>query len=312
MQTQAIYSLRDVFKVRFCGGPLPRGLAWQLEPFRSLSGADEKQTIEIVLGKPPRDKPAAFQHGFYKGIPWQLSKNENRIFFHAPCFISFLLIRMILTPLFKKHTAERGGFTFPGSSFHLNDEVFVLYGPPGCGKTRILLEALERGAVWIGDNELYVTGGRIAPIYDELELRYHTVRKLNLWKRLSLRTRLRLIFFAVIQTLTVGRLSFNVLLRPADVFVGQADLPVSHRITMIHLEGHEPPGRMTPDAFAAGLDAHEKHYRERFGSYFFDGKDLEASIHNRSVFLEHCELWRAPVESPLESILKIREEGSLQ
>jgi len=160
------FVFQDLLRIRLVGKRpkvfiMPRPL-----PVKSAS--TEYKEVTIHLCSTSHEVSAAngsFAAGFYKGVPWAMrvlwdeNGNAKEVHFHAnPVFVSFLVNRMVILPLLRQKLVEEGGFATLGSVFTWHGRVFFIHGIPGSGKSRTALQALELGAEFVGDNEIFEIG----------------------------------------------------------------------------------------------------------------------------------------------------------
>lgn len=126
--------------------------------------------------------------GNYRRVPWWVTGNADwsQIEFCAPAFRAFLFKRIVWLPLMKRYAAAQGGIALAGSAYLRGDVATVLIGPPGSGKTRALISAVENGAAAIGDSEVAILpGGRVEALTPDLDLRPGTLSGTPSWAELS-------------------------------------------------------------------------------------------------------------------------------
>jgi len=276
----------------------------------------QKPIFELTLCAKRLEIPATGFHvlqGKYKGIPWVIASKissgieSNQVYFHAPLFSTFLVLRQVLIPILKKEISKDGGFSFIGTSFQNGPYRYILFGFPGCGKTRRLLEAIQTGAKFIGDSEIAVTReGEIKGLFKYLEFRYDTVHRTPYWPKLSEQQKLQLFLYRCISVVTQKSVSFNVLVHPKDLGIISGSNQAGSSIVFVHLGGNSKKERASISDIMKGVEDYEKNYRVLFGDTFFNRQDFSITIAVMSQFLPKCSLWKMPVNSSIKDILSLR------
>jgi hypothetical protein len=228
---------------------------------------------------------------------------QSRIYFQVPYFVDFLFPRVVLIPYLKRSLVTKGGLYLLGSCFSYQDTTFVLFGYPGCGKTRLMLDALNVGAHCVGDNGLVVLDGAIQSAYDEIELRYYTVRKSLFWHRLAFGKQLRLVLFHWLSVLSRRTISFNVSLPLADLEIGTRSAPRQQKSIFIWL-GH-PFRKLALSEAVAAVVQYEQRYRDLYGEVFLSDAYLRRLGRNASDFLAGCPSWCLPSECNISDVLQL-------
>ncbi|MFN8005747.1 MAG: hypothetical protein U0V70_01705 [Terriglobia bacterium] len=230
MESKQIYNIHNLFCLELVEHGRSCGLPELLAGLRTerLKEPRVKLTIVNRSHQLPRRSDAVFA-GRYKGIPWRLLCNRDsaghpaEIHFYAPCFRLFLGVRLALIPLVRQLALERGGFGLLGTAFRWRGVTWHLYGRPGTGKTKLLIEALEDGGELVGDFELVASSdGTLHPLIDRVEFRYATVRHTPYWRHLTGPQRRWLQMCRLISFLTGRWTSFNLVMAP-----GQLGCPVA-------------------------------------------------------------------------------------
>lgn len=225
MNSTQVYNIYDLFCLKLRDNGLASGLHRSLAKMRT--DQPDRPCVEVTLHRRNRNMPVsadAHFSGRYKGIPWRVSYNRDKtgcpivVHFQAPCFWMFLAVRFALIPLVRQVMIERGGFGLLGTAFRWRGATWHLYGRPGAGKTRLLLEALSDAAILVGDFELLVfPDGTIRPLFDQVEFRYATVRDTPYWRRLTQAQRWWLRACRLISFVTGRRISFNLATPPEQL-----------------------------------------------------------------------------------------------
>ncbi|MBP9866134.1 MAG: hypothetical protein KBC91_07005 [Candidatus Omnitrophica bacterium] len=258
-----------------CAG-FPRSLHHEIGAFKCLTPSAKTADARVVFCKKKEDLPAAGEtlRGRYKGLPWQIvcpqtDKGAPGYFFYAPFFSVFLFVRTCLIPILKKITIERGGFFLIGSAFSFRETVFILFGKPGSGKTRLLLDMLDAGGKILGDSELMLTADqKVFPAFPYVEARLKTLYGSSCWTSLRLRDKAYLWFCHILSLLSLRRISFNLLLNSADnPWMIPAASPGSFsRCLVLQLrQDLTGVGSLSPEDFWGAVEAYETSYQRSFG-----------------------------------------------
>lgn len=304
--------------LRILGEPLPRALQREIGAWRSASPAAAPQA-DLIFCRSKGEWPvgAKIWQGRYKGMAWQIALSETdgrpRYFFYAPTFGTFLFIRTCLLPVLKKRAIEKGGFLLIGSAFTLADRSIVLFGGPGSGKTRLLLEALDSGARLLADSEIMLApDNRVLPVFPYLEARFRTVAGTSYWKRLSAGEKIYLWACQALSRLSGEKISFNLLLHPVDlVNAARAGTAPEQRLVFIRLQkGARAWERLGTGEFLAALEAYETTYQDTFGRGIYTPEILKNGLSQARRFLLSSELWQAPAAvsaAELFAVLNLRK-----
>jgi HPr kinase/phosphorylase len=115
-------------------------------------------TIQRQSNDSTESHPAALlqQRIQFTNDPPQMAKNIK--FFIAPrdCgnpLFHFRLKLATIAPVMRVHA----------SCAALNDDAVLLVGPPGAGKSDLLLRLIDRGFALIGDDQIIIEGGQVRP-----------------------------------------------------------------------------------------------------------------------------------------------------
>lgn len=203
---------------------LPQALQRELGAFRRVLESNKAADARIVFCRRSNEMPSSKEtlRGRYKGIPWKIvydcpAGGAKSYFFYAPVFSTFLFVRTCLIPILKKTTIEKGGFFLIGSAFASKGTAFIIFGKPGSGKTRLLLDMLEAGGEFLGDSELMLTADKkVLPVFPYVEARLKTLYGTSHWLCLGLKNKVYLWSCHVLSGMSLGRISFNLLLDSAD------------------------------------------------------------------------------------------------
>ena len=219
------YNIHDLLWLKVLSHGPVTGLHRKLASFEAAPAG--QAGLELTIHRHWRNLPTTMSphlSGYYKGIPWRLcydrSENGrlNSVHFFSPCFVTFLVMRLILIPLVREILINHGGVALPGTAFRWQGTTWHVYGRPGVGKTALLLEALNKGGDLIGDFELLVfPGGSIRPFGDQLEFRYATIRPTPHWKQLTAKQQWWLHCCRLISLATARRISFNLTVPASQV-----------------------------------------------------------------------------------------------
>jgi hypothetical protein len=230
--------------------------------------------------------------------------DRERIYFYSPCFVDFLVQRLVLIPCLKEALVQRGGFLLIASSFSHQDRTFVLFGYPGSGKTRLTLAALNAGARLVGDNGLAILGrGSVHSVYDEIELRYRTVRGTPFWPLLTSEDQLKLACFHLVSFLSRRYLSFNISVPLADLGIEVQPSLGQERLIFVQLGNTR--GRLTSSETIDAIAQYEQWYQERFGETYHHDTYTRDLRDNIGAFLSRCSMWRLPADCGISDILRL-------
>jgi len=293
---------------------IPPALKKQLALYATSDSS--RQDIELVLCRTRHTFPKGISHrigGRYKGIHWEIGLEYStpvraeRIYFHAPLFTTFLVTRMVILPCIKRVVVKHGGFSIIGSAFRYQEKTVLLFGCPGSGKTSLLLQALSRGAELIGDNELVITReGNIANVFQDIELRYQSVRATPFWTKLSIWEKTALRFYALLSLLTFHTVSFNVLVSPEQLGLKKDESPsVQGETILIHVKQDLAPTKMEAGEMISAIAKYEASYRRLFGSTFFSEQDFLSGGEAINGFLARCSLWQLATMSDLNNVVNM-------
>jgi len=310
------YDIQGVSSIRLDSQGIPVLLRQHLAPYEVA--AVDSPFLELVLCRSPLSMPqlppALQSGGYYKGIPWRIAFERDqegspgRVFFYAPVFMAFLAMRMVIIPYIKQCAIAGGGFSILGSVFRYENKTFMVFGHPGAGKTWMMLQALERGASLVADNELLVSAdGEVRGLFDEIELRYRTLRGNRYWSRISFGQKLRLLLYRGISLGTLGRLSFNICPTPGDLGVEMMDDDPRAPHIVLQLSPQSRISQMLTDSMVDSVIEYEQWYRSVFGSFFAStgaGEDWQMR-RNLKTFYHRCSLWRIPLSSDLGEVLAL-------
>ncbi len=295
-----------------------------LSPFQV--DQSEQYLLELILCRHKQDIPDTVYDsavGSYKGIPWELafervSDNEfSRIYFCAPFFVTFLVVRKVLVPFIKQALVKQGGVALLGSVFHFENKTFLLYGQPGSGKTKLTLNALELEGEFIGDNELLITPtGEILPLFSEVELRYKTVRDTCFWSYLSIAQKIRLLIYQLISLLTLQFISFNISVPPDALNIKpKMDLcgtrPGENLIIVNLSKNCDECVQLPPKQMISLILGYEDWYQELYGNIFF-GSNLTERYkleQNMISLFAKITIWELPTDSTIEKILALPNQN---
>jgi hypothetical protein len=138
--------------------------------------------------------------GVYKAIPWSCRASRRgdagwTLEFDSPVLREYLALHVALLPVLRRVLLDSGVGLVAGAAFEHDGGATLLAGLTGHGKTTALLGALERGASFIGDEYLGLSGSAdLTPVVRSLALRRATLalapralRRLGPGRRLALR-----------------------------------------------------------------------------------------------------------------------------
>ena len=312
------YDIHGILRLGLNDDGLGRELKESLNPFRVREAGEDSIELNLCRRKERVPKLSGGQAaGIYKGIPWKVVFERDddggvkRVFFYARFFVTFLALRIVLIPCVKNALIRKGGFSVLGSVFRYRGTTFLIFGQPGCGKTHLTLRALEKGATFVADNELLISEhGIIRGLFNEIELRYRTVRKTQFWRQLRTKQKMKLALFHVISLLSFKRISFNISLPPAELGVDAENVSSRRNPIVVHLTNQARASRLTADEMMDATIAYEKWYHSVFGTVF--STDLEGeeknSRNNMRSFFAGCTMWRLPTSCTIDDIFALSPE----
>lgn len=307
------YSFSGNFSIAIYNGYIPSGLS----DFLKSQKLDHsiKPNLEIVICRRKHQLPSnASVHysDIYKGIPWTLKilknteDNTERCFFYSFAFTTFLILRTVIIPHLKQEIIKEKGFSILGSSFEFEKTIFVLFAKPGSGKTRLLLEAIDKGAKFLGDNELMITkDGEVKSLFNDTEFRLSTVQGTSFWKNLSRKQKAKLFLYHVISFLTFRLISFNISIPALKTKLTEDDSKNKKRIIFINLSNDDSKQLITPSIVWEHILDYECSYRKLFKNPFFTEKNIHQSEDIIKNILSTALLWDMPTKSTLNEILRI-------
>ncbi len=303
------YDIRSVLKVSVCFERAADGLEQILTPFQ-IERSEPFETKIFLCSKPsqiPTDGKRV--SGKYKGVSWiALLKKQKEIegydiSFWSAGFTSFLIHRVILIPLLRETLVRVGGYEFTGSAFEYHEKVFVLLGLPGSKKTKLTLDAVGKGAQFVGDDEVIVSRGhQVTSFLDDLELRYNTIAGTDFWNKLSITRKMRLWVYRLIALFTFGKVSFNIVLDPKELGISGARAE-NEKIIFIILGKFPKIQSMSVREMSETLTQHEKGYEYCYGALFKDGDDEAGRKRVWDRLFTGCSLWFVPRETKIDEVL---------
>jgi len=287
-----------------CLDQLSRALQRELGAFQSRTESKTAPDARIVLCRRAKEMPLAGEmlKGRYKGMPWTIvcdlaSDAVPSYFFYAPFFSTFLFVRTCLIPILKKITIEKGGFFLIGSAFKSKGSAVILFGNPGSGKTRLLLEMLDGGREFLGDSELMLTADKkIFPAFDYVEARLKTLYGTSHWNRLSRKNKIYLWFCYVLSKVSLGRISFNLLLSSVDNpwMARAAALPEPFSCWLVLQLKRDAGGvkELSAQDFLGEVKSYETRYQQSFGDGLYTSIVRDQGLSQLKTILSGASLWR--------------------
>jgi len=307
------YQFSDQPSVAVAISGLPQSYARQWKIFEAPSYT--KVPLEITFCKDLSRMPKTATRclsGNYKSLPWKLTVSENpqgepgQIFFYAPCFVSFLGLRIALLPYLKRRIAAAGGFSMLGAAFRYGRKNVILCGVPGAGKTRLLLEAVARGAEFLGDNELAVSGAeKIWGLFRDIELRFATARDTIFWQKLRRRQQWQLRFYRWISSVSRHKISFNVLIHPREFGIEEGTGWQDGKAVFVYLGGDCPKMNIPAETIIQGLADYERGYRKMFGDLIYAESFFQMAARNMAAFANRSVCWQLPSKSTVDEIFEM-------
>jgi hypothetical protein len=307
------YNILHTFTIKIYFGAKAPTLKRLYARFESpnLSGAAD---FDLFLCKKRADIPhdvTRIVASRYKGVPWVAAtapargRPDGSIYFYTPFFCTFLAVRTVLNPLIKRELLNAGGFSFIGSACVHENELVLVSGHPGRGKTRLLLSAVERGARFVSDNEIVVSKSTQAQnLCDEIELRHDTIRRTRFWSALSMRQKFLLFFYKLCSVLTFRRVTFGISIPPKQIGIETTRNVGTGRVRYIYLDDVNQPQKMTIGDVRSGFSEYENWYAQLYRELFLTAELRELAAHRMSEFLQSAALWKCPSHWSLDQILQ--------
>lgn len=253
----------------------------------------------------PQPSDGRLLRGRYKGVRWSAAIEERgpctTVTFHSTVMTTFLSMRMVVLPWLKRRMVVRGGVPVLGTALQVGDVAVVLTGPPGSGKTRLGLSALEHGARFIGDNELAIDErGAVQTLFDEVELRFQTAYGAPVWKRLGRACRARLWLFRLIAAMTARRVTFNITATTEQLGIKAITPAANQLLTLVDVAGRTCAD-VDLETCITALMTYEREFDDHFGAIIaLDASMLEQRF--REV-LPHCQLTQWSPAEGIEGLL---------
>jgi hypothetical protein len=241
--------------------------------------------------------------GKYKGIPWQWrnarGEDGSELFeFHSALFTSYFFTRMILIPVLKRELIKRKAALVIGSSFIINNTLYVLTGQPGSGKTSLLLDAIGHGASFVGDDELFVApGNKVSPLTNFIQLRYYTVKPFPLWKALTFFEKL---YLKVTALLSAGTFRFVNLALERSYIPALTAAPEGTRC--VRFTRADSIREVEASSFIQSILEYEKEYQAIYGSLIYTPQSREALGSILSELLSDHRFFEVPRYTSYESL----------
>src|SRR3989338_755773 len=314
MEVDRFYNIHDLLKFRAF---YERNFIEFKNDLKQFKSPVNQPSIDLIFPSSQKDIPSSgttVTSGVYKMIPWTLAlrkddKAHETIYFYSPIFTTFLAWRMVIIPLLKREIVQRNGFSLIGSAFQYQNEIFIVSGYPGSGKTSILMQALERDAMFMCDNELlFKTGSPIIAISNEIELRWNTVRNTRFLKRLSPADRVSILMNHLLSIATAQHINFNVVVNPASIGIAKDQQQNPAKIHFILLKPNTPETPVERSVFVEEFLAYESRYASLFGESLYSKEmQIQASRHFE-IFLNECNPWIFPLGTSFDKILSTTQQ----
>lgn len=309
------YDISGILRLTLHDDGTGRQLQELLDVFRVKEAGEDIIELTLCPRKRMPQLSGGQAAGIYKGIPWRIvferddDDEVKRIFFSARFFVTFLALRIVLLPCIKDVLTQQGGFSVLGSVFRYRGTTFFLFGQPGSGKTWLTLRALEKGGSFIADNELLISDdGTIRGLFNEIELRFRTVRDTHFWRQLSMKQKMRLVLFHFISFVSCKRISFNISLSPAELGIETETDSSTRNLVVVHLSDHPQRTRLTVNDMIEAVIAYEKWYQSVFRTIFsLDLEAEESDLLRNSMrsFFSGCTMWRLSTGCTIDDILAL-------
>jgi len=310
MATQKVtYNAHNLLKFAVYYGVKAAVLRKLLQRFKTTD--NERVTLELFLCKRRSDIPknvSQIKSGRYKLIPWVVAmRSESKIYFHAPFFVSFLVLRMVLLPCLKRDALLAGGIVLSGSVFLYRNRTFLVSGKPGSGKTYILLTALEQGAQFLSDHEMIVRPDRtVLRLFNEIELRYDTIRKTKYWQQLDAPKRIRLWLYNLLSLATGRSITFGLLISPEEIGIHPIESAPFGELYYIWLDKETDVRTSSPSEITEHVLRYEDWYTKRFGSFVLPS-DWNDQVRKRlEQFLGNASFLVSPTNVSAETVLNFK------
>jgi hypothetical protein len=250
--------------------------------------------------------------GKYKGIPWQVviqdseAYQKKRFFFYSTLFAAILAKRIVFLPYLKYKTIANGNLLLPCTSFEFQGRIFLLLGFSGTGKSKMMLEALEKGAKFIGDERviLYSYGG-LVDCSEIIAMGYATVRETKFWQKLSIANKLLLWTYQFVFLMSGKYFKFNLYLKPEQLDIEKITGFETKRVVFIQLAKTDKKRRLSPIEAAAAILEKEDRFRLIYGDIFSLSEKRKTTEKIIASLFSDISSWRIPIGKTLDDISSI-------
>lgn len=264
---------------------LPQALRQLIPGSGALKSPEPDLAVTLCRGR--RDlsgDEAAHFSGRYKGIGWSAALKQtdgrDQVFFYAPFFKTFLLSRIVLIPYLKSKIQSRGGFSFIGTAFSYGGTRFILFSPPGHGKTRLLFEALSQGARFLGDSEIIVNKeGRLHTLFGAMEFRLRSIHRSPYMQRLTGGEKAFLWLNYALSLITFKKICFNLCVPFEKLQIKPEPNSGNDKTVFILMKQDAPSGDGKTEDVLNTFRHYETAYRQAYGNLFqYDLKTAENAL----------------------------------
>jgi hypothetical protein len=268
-----------------------------------------KLTICRSISEFPRGNIEVFRD-YYKGLPWTLgiSKGSDNVpityYFYTPIFVNFLITRIFLIPYLKRCLAQQDGVVLIGSAFSYKDVTYIVTGIPGAGKTRLLLNALDLGAEFIGDDQLILTAdGQIKSLSNLIQLRYLTAYDTVFWGKLSGFEKLKALCFHWISFFTAKKINFALTFNSRQLGIKKRKEQSLSSPVFLLISGNHQAEKIDARSFLEYITDYEVSYQKLFGKYIYSDAERDRSLELLSSIIDRETVLQYPAGASARDII---------
>jgi hypothetical protein len=154
---------------------------------------------------------------------------------------------------------------------------------------------LEQDALFLSDNEIFVTrNSTIQSLFDEVELRFETVRHTQFWSKLRPEQQWALHLYRWISLVTRRKICFGLSVAPQELGISSTQLVNMNNPRFYLLDDVEVPGVMELKHVLQSSLNYEHWYASLFGDLFMTEDFQVRNAEKLSQFLNGKPCWRYP------------------